>query len=476
MKTKNNFKVFIYSMVFLVASCNLPKLNLRKSNGKLPAKYSVASDTLNSAQVNWKNYFNDAFLIALIDTALVNNQELNIIKQEVNLVGNDVRLRKAAYLPFVGIGLGAGTEKVGLYTSQGAADRSNQIAPNQAFPDPLSNLYGGLSASWEVDIWKKLRNYKKAAFNNYLATIEGKNFATTNLVAEIANAYYELLALDNQLLLLKKNLEVQKNALETVKLEKAAAKVTELAVKKFEAEVLKNQSHQYEIQQSIVETENKINFLVGRFPQPVSRQAELFLDLKMDTVYAGVPSQLLNNRTDVKQAQRLVESANLNVKAVKAEFYPALTIRSGIGYNAFNTKHLLQTPQSLAFNVAGDLIAPLINRNAIKAEYFNAGVRQQQSVFKFEQTLLNAHVEVTNLLWAMVNLKTSFDLKQKEVTVLNESYDISTVLFKSARADYMEVLLTQRDALEARFDLVETKKQQMHARVNLYRALGGGWN
>lgn len=476
MKTNNYLNKVFYCFLIFVSSCVLPKLNLKKSATAIPKTYSNSTDTLNSGILNWKKYFKDANLIALIDTALVNNQELNIIKQEVNLASNDVRLRKAAYLPFVGAGIGAGTEKVGLYTSQGAADRSNQIAPNQAFPDPLSNLYGVLSASWEVDIWKKLRNYKKAAVNNYLASVEGKNFATTNLVAEIANSYYELLALDNQLLILKKNMEIQKSALETVKLEKASAKVTELAVKKFEAEVLKNQSHQFEVQQSIIETENKINYLLGRYPQPIVRQAGEFLNQNIDTIYAGVPSQLLDNRADVKQALRLVDAANLNIKAVKAEFYPALTIRSGIGYNAFNTKYLLQTPQSLAFNIAGDLIAPLINRNAIKAEYYNAGAKQIQSVYKFEQTLLNAHVEVTNLLAAMTNLKMSFDLKEKEVNVLNESYDISTVLFKSARADYMEVLLTQRDALEARFDLVETKKQQMHARVNLYRALGGGWH
>ncbi len=475
MKTNRNLKLIPIFLLLLIGSCVVPKSNLKKQTNTQPKSFVTSTDTLNSATLNWKKYFNDPNLIVLIDSALIHNQELNIISQEVNIANNEVRAKKAAYLPFVGVGLGAGADKFGLYTSPGAVDKSIQVETGKENPVPLPNLAGGIFASWEVDIWKKLRNYKKSAVNNYLASIEGRNFAVTNIVAQIANSYYELVALDNQLSILKKNIEVQKSALDIVKLEKISARVTELAVKKFEAEVLKNQSRQFEIEQEIIVIENRINFLVGRYPQKINRQSDNFVDLAIDTVYSGVPSQLLDNRTDVRQAAKMVEAANLNVKAVKAEFYPSLNIRSGLGYSAFNVKYLIQTPQSLAFNLAGDLIAPLVNRNAIKAEYFNAGARQIQSVYKYEQTLLNAHLEVSNLLWAMTNLKQNFTYKNKEVEALVESYNISITLFRSARADYMEVLLTQRDALEAKFDLVETKKQQMQARINLYKTLGGGW-
>jgi multidrug efflux system outer membrane protein len=308
----------------------------------------------------------------------------------------------------------------------------------------------------------------------YLSSIDGKNFMVTRLVSEIANSYYELMALDNQLAILKQNIEIYQNSLEIVKLEKQAAKVTELAVRRFEAEVLKNQSRQFYIMQQITETENRINFLVGRFPQPITRNSQGFTSLVPDSIHAGIPSQLLENRTDVKQAERQLLGAKLDVKSAKAEFYPSLRITAGVGYQAFDPQYLIK-PQSILYTLAGELVAPIINRNAIKANYYSANSKQIQAVYNYEQTILRAYVEVVNQLSNIGNLKKSYDLKDKQVQALTQSIDISTGLFKSARADYMEVLLTQRDALESRFELIETKKQQMNAMVNIYQALGGGW-
>ena len=371
--------------------------------------------------------------------------------------------------------MGAGVEKVGLYTSQGANDANTEIAPNKAFPDPLGNLVLGVNASWEIDVWKKLRNSKKSAVYHYLSTIDGKNFMVTNLVSEIANSYYELLALDNQLEILKQNIQIQQNALEIVKLEKAAAKVTELAVRKFEAEVYKNQSRQYSIMQQITVIENKINFLVGRFPQPVVRDAKQFNEMLPTSVKSGIPSQLLENRADVKQAEQLLAASKLDIKAAKAEFYPSLRITLGTGFQAFNLAYLIKSPQSLLYSLAGDLVAPLINRNAIKANFYTANSKQIQAAYNYERTILNAYIEVTNQLSNIDNLDKSYNLKTQQVEALNQSIEISTGLFKAARADYMEVLLTQRDAIEAKFDLVETKMMQMNAMISIYRALGGGW-
>ncbi|MFL5752253.1 MAG: TolC family protein, partial [Bacteroidia bacterium] len=392
-----------------------------------------------------------------------------------NIAKNEVRARKGQYMPFIGVGAGAGIEKVGSYTSQGANDANTEIMPGKKFPDPLPNYLVGVTASWEVDIWKKLRNAKNAALRRYLSSVEGKNFIVTHLISEIATSYYELMALDNQLEILKKNIEIQQNALEIVKLEKVSAKVTELAVRRFEAEVLKNQSRQFYIMQSITETENRINFLTGRFPQPVSRNSQAFSDLKPDTIHAGIPSQLLENRPDIRQAEQELAATKLDVKAAKAEFYPSLMITAGAGYQAFNPAYLIATPQSLLFSLAGNLVAPLINRNAIKAHYYSANSRQIQAVYNYERSILRAHIEVVNQLSNISNLEKSYELKAKQVQTLTQAIEISIGLFKSARADYMEVLLTQRDALESKFELIETKMQQMNARVNIYRALGGGW-
>ncbi len=461
------------SIVFI--ACKNLAIVSKTENKKVPESFINSQDSTNSAKILWKDFFKDSYLTTLIDEALKKNQEYNIILQEINIAKNEVRARKGAYLPSLNVGVGAGVEKVGLYTSQGANDANTEIAPNKAFPDPLGNLVLGVNASWEIDVWKKLRNSKKSAVYHYLSTIDGKNFMVTNLVSEIANSYYELLALDNQLEILKQNIQIQQNALEIVKLEKAAAKVTELAVRKFEAEVYKNQSRQYSIMQQITVIENKINFLVGRFPQPVARDAKQFNEMLPTSVKSGIPSQLLENRADVKQAEQLLAASKLDIKAAKAEFYPSLRITLGTGFQAFNLAYLIKSPQSLLYSLAGDLVAPLINRNAIKANFYTANSKQIQAAYNYERTILNAYIEVTNQLSNIDNLDKSYNLKTQQVEALNQSIEISTGLFKAARADYMEVLLTQRDAIEAKFDLVETKMMQMNAMISIYRALGGGW-
>jgi NodT family efflux transporter outer membrane factor (OMF) lipoprotein len=453
-----------------------PAIVRKTENATLPESYNDAQDTINTAKIRWKEFFPDPYLTALIDTALKNNQELNVTLQEIAISKNEIRARKGEYLPFVDIGAGAGVEKVGRYTHQGATDATTEYEPGKEIPEPLQDYFVGASASWEVDIWKKLRTAKKAAVYRYLSTTEGKNFMVTNLIAEIANAYYELVALDNQLEILRNNIDIQTNALEIVRLQKSAARATELAVRKFEAEVLKNRSKQFSILQRITETENDINFLVGRFPQPVLRNAGGFTSLTPQAIAAGIPVQLLQNRPDIRQAELELAAAKLDVNVAKAGFYPSLRITAGVGVRAFDPAHIVRMPESVFYSLAGDIAAPLINRNAIKAAYYSANAKQVQAVYHYEQAVLRAYIEVANQLSNIKNLESTYALEARQVQALTESIDISTTLFKSARADYMEVLLTQRDALESKFELIETKKQQMNAMVSIYQALGGGWN
>lgn len=476
MKTKYLYRSLSVVFMAIVLNSCVPDLTpVRDANTEMPEQFASESDTLNSANTDWKAYFQDENLIALIDTALYNNQELNIVSKEINMLRNEVRARKGEYLPSVGVGAGVGVDKVGRYTRNGALEANNEIRPGEEFPEPLGDFMVGAYADWEVDVWKKLRNAKKSAYTRYMAGMEGRNFLVTNLVAEIANSYFELLALDNQLSLVQQNIELQRNALEIVKIQKQAARVTELAVKRFEAQLLNTRELEFDIKQQIVETENRINFLIGRYPQPIVRNAEMFNELKIDSIQEGIPSQLLENRPDIREAELQLEAAKLDIKVAKARFYPAFGITAGIGYNAFNPEYLITTPESLAYGIAGDLTAPLINRNAIKAAYKNANARQEQAVYEYERTILNAYIEVANQLSNIGNLQGSYDLKVQEVQALTTSIDISNNLFKSARADYMEVLLTQREALDSRFELIETRMSQMHAIVNIYRALGGGW-
>ncbi|RLJ80660.1 TolC family protein [Pedobacter alluvionis] len=456
-------------------ACKLPEVAQRAENKNVPVSFNGSQDTVSTAGIQWRNFFTDPNLINLIDTALKNNQELNITLQDIEIAKNEIKARKGELLPSVTYGAGAGFDKVGRYTSSGAGDASTEITPGKGVPEVLPDYHFGLQANWEADIWHKLRNSKKAAISHYLSTVEGKNFVITNLIAEVANSYYELLAADNQLETVKKNIELQSNALELMKIQKQASRVNELAVRKFEAEVLSSKSLEFDIQQNITETENKINFLLGRYPQPIVRDKSNFTDLVPPTVQTGLPSQLLANRPDIKQAEYELAAAKLDVKVAKAQFYPSLGISAAIGYQAFNPSYLLRTPESLIYSLAGDLAGPLINKNAIKAEYLTANAKQLQAVFDYEKTILNGYIEVANQLSKISNLQKSYDLKSKQVAALTQSIDISNDLFKSARADYFEVLMTQRDALQSKLELIETKKQQLNAVVDIYHALGGGW-
>lgn len=468
--------VGITLLALIYTGCSVPPMVHRTENRTVPVGYNNSQDSTNTARLSWKNYFTDPYLTALIDTAFRNNQEFNITLQEIEISRQEIRARKGEYLPFVGLGGGVGVDKIGRYTNLGASEATTDIKPGQETPEFLPDFKVGAFARWEVDIWHKLRNARKAAVSRYLASVEGRNFMMTNLISEIANSYYELLALDAQLAIIRQNIEIQNNALKIVRMQKEATRVTELAVKRFEAQVLNTTNLQYDIRQRITVSENRINFLLGRYPQPVQRDSTNFVNLVPNLMQAGIPSQLLQNRPDVKQAENNLVAAKLDVEVARANFYPSLSLSAGVGIRAFNPAYILKLPESLIASLAGDLAGPLINKNAIKATYASANARQIQAVYQYEKTVLNAYIEVANQLSNISNLANSYDLKSKEVAALNESVNISNRLFTSARADYMEVLLTQREALESKFDLVETKMQQLNATVNIYRALGGGWN
>ena len=459
------------ALLLLVLSGCVPALvnPPRAAKTTVPAEFPGQGAEPSSAHVQWRAFFDDPKLVALVDEALKNNQELNIVALEIELAKAEVGAREGEVLPKVNARVGVGLEKVGRYTSQGVGDEAAGV------PEHLPDFALGLFATWEVDIWGKLRNATKAATARYLSSVEGRNFTVTVLVSEIASTYYELLALDAQLDVLKQNVALQKDALENVRVQKEAARVTELAVKRFEAEVLKNESRTFAIQQRIAATENHLNFLVGRFPQRVERDATGFTKLVPAAVRTGLPSELLENRPDVRQAELEVAAAELDVQVARASFFPTLGIKAGLGVQSFDILRLVTTPASLLYNLAGDVMAPLINRKAITAGYFSANARQMQAVWKLERAILQGYGEAATQLAAIENLEKSYALRSQAVETLNESTTIASSLFSSARADYVEVLLTRRESLESQMELIETKQQQLSAVVSLYRSLGGGW-
>ncbi|EFK36893.1 Outer membrane protein oprM precursor [Chryseobacterium gleum] len=477
-KTKNIITAIALSLV--LASCKAPMATVIKDEVKenIPQNFNQEEQqdaNNNSGTTPWRQFFTDPNLVTLIETALKNNQELLITLQEIEIAKSGVLAKKGRLSPTVSAGVGAGLKKSGRYTSEGAGDATTEIEPGKEMPDPLGNFEAGLNASWEIDIWKKLRTEKESAVAHYLSTVEGKNFVLSNLIEEVADNYYELLALDNQLDIIQQYIKLQQRALEISKIQKEAAAATELAVKKFEAELAKSKAAEYTIRQQITEKENEINALLGRYPQPIVRTKENFMSTIPQTVYTGIPSQLLANRPDIKQAELELKASKLDVEAARKEFYPSLEISATLGLEAFKPSYLVKMPESIAYNLAGELAGPLINKSAIKANFQTADAKQIQALYEYDKTILNAYLDVANLMSKVKNIDQYYQLKSQETKALDQSIDIANQLFRNSRADYLEVLLNQRDALDAKMELIEAKQKQLSTVVDIYKSLGGGW-
>jgi multidrug efflux system outer membrane protein len=464
MITRRSLSGLLLSSLFLLQACapTIPKL--KKDVLPLPSHFSEGEDetSASGATLTWREFFHDEKLSELIGIALSNNQDLSILEQEINIASNEILSRQGEYLPKFNVGAGAGVEKRERFSTDDANSRTR-----------FGHL--GVSTTWEVDIWGKLRNATKSAYYEYLSSVEARRYIVTNIVSEVANTYFELMSLDNQLEIIGSYVHVLTEINKMVKLQQEAGRVTSLPVKRFEAEVLKNQARQKEIEQRLVVTENRLNLLLGRYPQHIDRSSKKFIEYTFSKISSNVPSKLLDNRPDVRRAELELKAAKLNVKVAKARFYPALSIDGEYGYESFNSKHFDGTPTSVFYGLAANLTAPILNRNAIKADYLSANSRQLEAVYDYEKTILNAYTEVVNQMSMIKNYDSVYKLKASQVKTLNESVEISNVLFRAARVDYVESLLTQRDSLESQVELVEVKQQQLSAYVNLYKTLGGGW-
>jgi multidrug efflux system outer membrane protein len=483
-------------LLLVLPSCGIPKLRQAMPGPVVPAGYPAgfndANSLENSSQVPIEDFFTDPKLTRLICQALAGgNLELRILYEDVQIANNVILGRSGAYLPFVSLGLGAGVERFSRFTPEGTAEDQLEYLPGKHYPGLPGNFIAAFYASWEIDIWRMLRNLRDAARLRFLATNEGRNYVITRLVAEIADNYYMLMALDKRLENLDNIIALQEKSLQAAKDKKQFPRApgdTELPVQRFQAEVRKNQSQILITRQDIIQVENRINFLVGRYPQPVERDTRSlndFIDLNLHALSVGMPAQLLLNRPDVRQAERELAAAGLDVKAARARFFPQLAIAgptgpagpyAPIGWQAFNPKYLFWTPDALLVSVAGDLITPLINKRAIRADYKTANAKQLQAVYDYQRVLLNAFTEVVNRVSKVRNYGRSIEFRKQQVEALVKSVNFATDLYNFARpgVDYMDVLLAQRDLWTARLDLIETKQQQLSAIVNVYQALGGG--
>ena len=468
---------FLFSMMGLTG-CSSLNTALSIPEKTLPDTFTQTLDkqeAITVASVNWREYFTDNNLQNLLDEAVKNNPDLQMALQRIEISRSSIKLANGALLPQVSLNVGGSVRRFGLYTMDGAGNSTTQITPGQTIPTNLPDMYLGMQSSWEIDIWEKLRHQRESAISTYLASVEGTNFVISTLVADVASYYTELLALDNELALVQQTITKQQEALEVIQLQKEVGRANELAVQQFHAQLLNTKILEKNIQQQVIEVENKINFLLGSYPKPIKRNKDVFAHELPAQIASGFPSQLLANRPDIREAEFKIQATQFDLQAAKAAFYPNFTITASLGFQAFNPEFLFSSPASIAYSVFGTLVAPIINMNALKAQFNTAQANQLTAMYHYQKTVLNAYVEVANQLVAIENLQQVNLLKTQQNVLLKKSVETSGELYRTARATYLEVLLAQQNALQSNIELIGVIKQQRLSAINIYKALGGGW-
>lgn len=470
-------KLYIYSFCFVLLFLSSCKTTEKIENKivKIPQLYHFEKDTLNSGILNYRDYFKDQKLIHLIEIGLQNNFDLLEASQNIAIAKNRFKIQESKLFPMIGAQITSSQSRISNYTAEGAGNKNTEIETNQYIPNPLSNYGMGLYANWEIDLWGKLKNGKKAAYSRYFAQNEFKKWITSSIVAKISTQYYELLALENELKVIEETLRLEEEALFILQLQKESGKANALAVKQFEAEISNSISKKINVLQRRIETENDLNIILGRFKEPIGITNASFLDETITKVNIGTPKDLLVNRPDIKQAEYELLASKCDVIAAQKAFLPSLNIGGQMGFQAYKSSLIFSTPESWIYQFVGSLTTPLWNKSAIKNHFNIVRSEQINAYLNYQKKIIVAFQEVDSEANQLVNLDQLFQNKKKEVNLLNESILISNELFKSGKANYMEVLMAQRSAFTAKIELIETKKRQFQSKVFLYKILGGGW-
>lgn len=469
----------LVAVLALVAGCRVAPPRQMPVVEPMPPAFGEQPADSSIGQVSWKQYFTDSRLVSLIDTAVRHNQDMLIATQHLEQAKARIGYARAALAPEVRATMTASGDHYGKYTMSGVGNfdtnKSQNINENQKVAEGLTpDYFIGLRSSWEIDIWGKLKDQKKAALSSFLAAGEGRKLVQTELVATVAGLYYDLLALDNELKIIHKNTSLQESALDVVKVQKEAGRATELAVQQFEAQLLRTRALAFSIRQNIKATENELNFLTGRYAGTITRDSIRMVDVSGIRFPVGSPLLLLENRPDLKEARLYWDATTHRSAAAGKAFLPALQLTPYAGLNAFRASVLFD-PGSIVYGVLGGLTAPVFNRQQLKADQAIAVAEQKIAILEYQKRLLDAFREVMTLHSSVENVKQSYVIKQQEVALLNNAVSTARELYYTGYANYLEVISAQRGVLEAELELTGLRKDLLKASVDLYRALGGGW-
>jgi len=459
--------IFLFALLSgALQSCRITKSYKQpdvNTNGLYRGQQST--DTATLASMPWQSLFADTTLKSLIQEGLNNNLDLKTAVQKILEAQASLQQSKATFLPSL--------------SGNASISRSKQSQAGLNFPpginiNTLTTTYqAGLSTSWEADVWGKLSSTKRAALASFLQSDAAKRAVQTQLIADIANNYFSLLALDKQLEITQQTLKNRITDVETMKKLKEGAVVNGAAVVQSEANRYAAEVSIPDIKRSIRETENALDILLSRPPGPLSRSN--LADQKMvNELQAGIPTQLLTNRPDVQQSEYAFRAAFENTNLARTYFYPSFSITASGGLSSLSLKDFFN--KSIFYNAAAGLTQPIFNQGINKARLHTAQAQQQEALNSFQKTLLVAGQEVSNALYAHQTAIEKQDARSKQIIALQKSVDFTQELLRySSATNYTDVLTSEQNLLAAQLSGVSDRLQELQAIVNLYRALGGGW-
>lgn len=480
MKRISFFHFYFGLALILAVGCKPNQELMLHDQALLPVKLSESSDTNSIAYTPWKLFFTDPVLVGLIDSAIARNPDIQIAAQRMQMAGVMYKMATRSLLPNLDARAAVDANKFGRYTMNGIGNWDTNLSPNlennEKLPAPiLPEMFLGVVSGWEIDLSGKLRNMKKAAKHRTQVAYFEKQLIQTWLVSAVAKSYYELLALDFELKIIDDNIELQRKALELVLIQKEGGRANQLAVSQFNAQLLNSEGLRFINIQQIIETENYLNKLLGRYPQPVQRGLPMNEQTMPQELVVGLPGTMLQKRPDIQMAEQQLFAGFADVRAAKAAFYPTFTINAYGAFNAYKANFLFSSPQSIAFGLLMNLTAPLLNRNQIKANYNMNIAISNTNFLHWQKTMFEAVEEVSSQMGRMENYAAAVAKKREEVVILREGVTISKDLFASGHAAYLEVIAAQKNVLESDLQLVELRKLRFFALIDLYKALGGGW-
>tara|TARA_R100001369_G_scaffold85708_1_gene119566 strand:+ start:4248 stop:5666 length:1419 start_codon:yes stop_codon:yes gene_type:complete len=437
-----------------------PDLDIETEN--LYRTENLPKDSVSMADVSWKNLFTDQYLEQYIEEGLQNNMDIRIAIQQMIAAEAYAKQGKAGYLPTLSVGPN--------YTHQEYSENSQF---GSIFSGGLDTYDITADLSWEADIWGKIRSNKRASQADYLQSVAGHQAVKTQLISNIANTYYNLMALDAQLEVTKQTIATRASSVETIKALKDAGQVTQVAVDQNIAQYNSAKALQIDIETAIFKAENTLSILLGKAPQEFKRSRLDNQSIDQE-IKLGLPARLLRNRPDVMAAEyALIRDFELT-NVANSSFYPSLTLTASGGLQSLELDKLLNA-NSLFATVVGGLTQPLLNQRKLKTQKEVALANQESSLLNFKKTLLVAGSEVSNALYSYEAETKKFEFRKNEVEALRKAETNSEELLKNGYANYLDLLTARQSALSAELNLITNKLSQLSATVELYRSLGGGW-